>query len=106
MSGYERGSDWEPPPDTFPTPAAVRPSGPTTIDVAGCGAGAQADDQYCTACGRHLRRHISMAGTHAALPDDESGTSLLRRAHHLLVTGNITEAIPPLEQLNAAHPDW
>lgn len=73
----------------------------------GCGVAAPAADAYCRACGTNLGP-LEAAGTSAPDSADEAADSAatLRRAHYLLVTGDVHEAVPLLEGLVAAHPQW
>ncbi len=89
------------PPASALSPPSSRPV-PIAAFCTACGAGADLDDRFCSACGNELRLPHLVASQMA--PEVE--TDRLRRAHQLLVTGDVHGAIPLLEQLVADRPDW
>jgi len=84
-------------------PSAESPS-TSRVYCASCGTGASANDHYCIACGRELRLPDSPVAR-SVHPVEDTSAAMLRQAHHLLVTGNVSEAIPLLERLRAEHPE-
>lgn len=61
-------------------------------------------DQFCIACGRQLRLPDSPVARNVR-PAEDATAGMLQHAHHLLVTGNVKEAIPLLEQLSTEYPE-
>lgn len=96
MSERDRGRWARPdPPDNEPAASSA------AAYCTRCGRGAGHEDRFCAGCGHALAQPNEAVGS----PTADEHTQQLQRAHYLLVTGQVHEAIPALEQLRDARPD-